>query len=150
MNIRFEKIASTIERDIRNQVVIDKLKRLNRKQKLMVYARTHIRQLALLLNFVIWAFFVFGIVHAFAVECPNPGEACKVLLLTPQEERMLMGQNGILDTAAQARSLDLGQFAVYLKTRIGSAAQGEVKPVPAPAPVTGTQTGNNPPVLDNK
>ena len=97
----------------------------------MLYARTHIRQLALLLNFVIWALIIFGAVKAFAAECPDPGVKCKVLYLNEQEERMLMGQNGILDTAAQARSLDLGQFAVYLKTRIGSASQGEVRPSPS-------------------
>ena len=50
---------------------------------------------------------------------------------------MLMGQNGILDTAAQAALLDLGQFAVYLKTRIGSAPAGEVKPVTPTAPAEG-------------
>jgi hypothetical protein len=141
MNIRFEKIVSTIERDIaqtaRNQVVIDRMKTLTPKGRLMLYARTHIRQLALLLNFVIWALIIFGAVKAFAAECPTPGEKCKVLYLSEQEERMLMGQNGILDTAAQARSLDLGQFAVYLKTRIGSAPAGEVKPTEnkAAAPV---------------
>ena len=70
------------------------------------------------------------------IQCPDPGVKCKVLFLTEQEERMLMGQNGILDTAAQARALDLGQFAVYLKTRIGSAAQGEVKSIPSPATPT--------------
>ena len=67
------------------------------------------------------------------VQCPDPGVKCKVLFLSEQEERMLMGQNGVLDTAAQARNLDLGQFVVYLKTRIGSAPAGEMKPVkPAP------------------
>ena len=69
-----------------------------------------------------------------APSCPNPGEKCKVLYLSEQEERMLMIQNGILDTAAQARALDLGQFAVYLKTRIGSAPAGEMKPQQPAAP----------------
>ena len=69
---------------------------------------------------------------AYAVECPNPGEKCKIIYLSEQEERLLIGQNGILDTAAQARSLDLGQFAVYLKTRIAGAAPGEVKKVEEP------------------
>ena len=61
--------------------------------------------------------------------CPVPGESCKILLLSPQEEKMLMTQNGILDTAAQGRALDLGQISVYLKTRIASAPSGVVKPV---------------------
>ena len=67
------------------------------------------------------------------IQCPDPGVKCKVLFLNEQEERFLMQPNGVLDTAAQARNLDLGQFVVYLKTRIGSAPAGEVKPVkPAP------------------
>ena len=75
-------------------------------------------------------------VYAEPLQCPTPGEKCKVLFLTEQEEQMLMTKNGILDTAAQARSLDLGQFAVYLKTRIAAAPAGEVrkdesKPEPA-------------------
>jgi hypothetical protein len=60
--------------------------------------------------------------------CPVPGESCKILLLSPTEEKMLMITNGILDTAAQARALDLGQISVYLKTRIASAPAGEIKP----------------------
>ena len=43
-----------------------------------------------------------------------------------------MTQNGILDTAAQGRALDLGQISVYLKTRIASAPAGEIKPVSPP------------------
>jgi hypothetical protein len=135
MNIRFEKIARVIERDIRNQVVIDQMKTLNRKGKLMVLVRRH--RIPLLFGAVAlaWTFaWCWAIVAANAAECPDPGVKCKVLFLNEQEERMLMGQNGILDTAAQARSLDLGQFAVYLKTRIGSAPAGEVKPVEQPKP----------------
>ncbi len=71
-----------------------------------------------------------------AEQCPDVGVPCKVLYLNASEEQMLMTKNGILDTAAQARSLDLGQFAVYLKTRIAAAPAGEVrkdesKPEPA-------------------
>ena len=75
---------------------------------------------------------------AFAVsadelpKCPDPGVKCKILYLTEQEEQMLMTKNGILDTAAQARAIDLGQFSVYLKTRIAGAPAGIVTPVPAP------------------
>jgi hypothetical protein len=143
------KLLAELERDIRNQAVIDQMKRLNRKQKAMIYVRTHIRQLALILNFVILAFLILGIARAFAenaplvapkpsgeggkIQCPDPGVKCKVIYLNQQEEQMLMVQNGILDTAAQGRALELGQFSVYLKTRIGNAPQGEVKAVPTPA-----------------
>lgn len=66
------------------------------------------------------------------VTCPT-AEPCKILTLTQQEEKLLMAPNGILDTAAQARSLDLGQFSVYLKTRIGNAPAGEMPPAPPAA-----------------
>lgn len=65
------------------------------------------------------------------IPCPTP-EPCKVLFLSPQEEALLTGKNGILDTAAQGRALELGQFVVYLKTRIQAAPSGETKPVAAP------------------
>lgn len=148
-----EKLLAELERDIRNQVLIDQMKRLNRKQKLMIYVRTHIRQLALILNFVLLAFLILGIARAFADElpkCPDPGVKCKVLFLTQQEEQMLMTQNGILDTAAQGRSLDLGQFSVYLKTRIGSAPQGEVKPIEPPATKPAAAEDKHAAPLDSK
>ena len=47
---------------------------------------------------------------------------------------MLMTKNGILDTAAQARAIDLGQFSVYLKTRIAAAPAGIVTPSPLRRP----------------
>jgi len=68
------------------------------------------------------------------VQCPTPGEKCKVLFLNEAEEQALMKQNGILDTAAQARNLDLGGVAVYFKTKIGQAKEGEVVKLPDPAP----------------
>lgn len=76
--------------------------------------------------------------------CPTAGESCKILLLSPTEEKMLMIQNGILDTAAQGRALDLGQISVYLKTRIASAPSGVVKPINPPA------QNNSPPPVDNQ
>jgi hypothetical protein len=67
--------------------------------------------------------------------CPTPGEKCKVVFLNEQEERILTGQNGILDTAAQGRSIDLGGFAVYFKSKITQSPQGTVMPVtPAQGP----------------
>ena len=123
-------LIQQLERDIRNQVLVDNLKRLNRKQKLMVHLHRNAFPYAFVFCALFWIAACMTVVHA--TECPDPGVRCKVLFLTRQEEQMLMTQNGILDTAAQGRSLDLGQFSVYLKTRIGSAPQGEVKPVPAP------------------
>lgn len=68
-----------------------------------------------------------------ATDCPTPGEPCKVITLTAQEEKALIGQNGIFDTAAQGRSLELGGIAVYFKQKILTAPAGEVKPTEKPA-----------------
>lgn len=70
----------------------------------------------------------------FAGKYPCPtAEPCKILTLSTQEERLLTAQNGILDTAAQGRALELGQFSVYLKTKIATAPAGEpVKPAGVP------------------
>jgi hypothetical protein len=133
-NISFEKITQHLERDIRNQVVIDQLKRLTWKDRAMFYWEINGRRISIWFCIWLWVvcFMSIGIHHALSAECPTPGEKCKVIFLTEQEEKMLMGQNGILDTAAQARALDLGQFAVYLKTRINGAPQGEVKEIEKP------------------
>jgi hypothetical protein len=83
---------------------------------------------------------------AHATDCPEGLKSCKVLILTPDEEKLLTAPNGILDTAAQARSLDLGKVVAFFYQKIATAPQGEVKapppastpaekvPVPAPDP----------------
>jgi hypothetical protein len=77
-----------------------------------------------------------GIVEAET--CPNPGEQCKVITLTPQEEQMLVKQGGVLDSAAAGRYLDLANVVTYFRVKLMQAPAGEVKPapaaVPAPAP----------------
>jgi hypothetical protein len=140
------KLLAQIDRDLKNQVLFDSLKRPTRRTRLMIHLRDHDRAYMATVVFVlVWAFALGASVrigHAEEpnavvngplvqvlpkVQCPTPGEKCKVLFLNDQEEQMLMTKNGILDTAAQARSLDLGQFAVYLKTRIAAAPAGEVR-----------------------
>lgn len=127
-----EKFCAAIERDLRNQILIDRMKTLNWKGRFMIHLLRYRYEYKLVAAAAL--FFCVMTALAHAAECPTPGEKCKVLYLSEQEERLLTGQNGILDTAAQARNLDLGQFAVYLKTRIASAPEGEVKAPPA-APV---------------
>lgn len=130
-------------RDRRNQKVIDCMKHL----PLLGRAEVRLRRvnwpiaLGVAAGFA-WIIFCNTMVHAedFAdrftgkIPCPTPGQPCKVLILTPQEENVLMQQNGVLDTAAQARALELGQFSVYLKTRIAAAPQGEVQKLSDPTP----------------
>lgn len=129
------RIERDLERDIRNQLMFDRLRAGSWRGRLLGRISRHPFIYGILISLVLWAIVIsglFGISQAMAVECPTPGQACKVLLLTPQEEQILMQQNGVLDTAAQARALELGQFSVYLKTRIASAPQGDVKPVEQP------------------
>lgn len=64
---------------------------------------------------------------------------CKVLILTPDEEKVLVGQNGILDTAAAARALDLGNIVSYFRTKVATAPAGDPKPAPTPAPESSGQ-----------
>lgn len=133
------RLIDTLERDIRNQATISSFLKLNRRQKFMIAINRYNWPLiaGLVFCFLFWVVLGMTIAHAddfadrFAgkIICPTP-EPCKILVLSQQEEKILMQQNGILDTAAQARSLDLGQFAVYLKTRIAAAPAGEnPKPV---------------------
>lgn len=150
-----QKLLNELERDIRNQALIDNILRLNRRQKLMVLAKRFNHPLALgaLFSIIFWVMFCMAVVHAEdrvlhasdvaagtpewkdnKVRCPT-AEPCKIVILSAGEEKLLMQQNGILDTAAQARSLDLGQFAVYLKTRIANSPAGEpLKAAEAPKP----------------
>lgn len=154
-----QKLLNELERDIRNQVRFNNMLRLNRRQRIMVQFQRAARfntvlALGALLCAIFWIVLCMTIVHAEDAPkpaCPTAGERCKILYLSEQEERMLMGQNGILDTAAQARAIDLGQFSVYLKTRIAGAPAGEVKAVEKPVTeeMHGTKTGMNPTVLDN-
>lgn len=140
------EIITHIERDIRNQVLIDSFLRLNRRQKLMIAFNRF--------NWILMASIVFCLLFWLAlgslvladplppasssaaselhVPCPD-NQPCKIIYLNQQEERLLTGQNGILDTAAQGRALDLGQFAVYLKQKIAGAPAGEIKAAEKPA-----------------
>jgi hypothetical protein len=127
------KLIHQLERDIRNQVLIDSLKRLNRKQKIMVHLNRNGLRYAFGFCALFWMVLCITVVRADELPkypCPD-NQPCKVLTLTPQEEKLLIGQNGILDTAAQGRALELGQFSVYLKTRIATAPAGEVLQPPA-------------------
>lgn len=65
-------------------------------------------------------------------ECPDT-TTCKVIVLNAQEEKILLGERGILITAAQARALDLGSLATYFEQKILKAPAGDAKEVPKPA-----------------
>lgn len=67
-----------------------------------------------------------------AADCPEGAPSCKVLILTPQEEGLLVNQGGILDTAARARYLDLGEVVVHFRDKILKAPAGNVKVPPLP------------------
>ncbi len=81
-------------------------------------------------------------VVAFATECPpNPPNippGCKVLTLNTSEEAILVQQNGILETAAQGRKLELEGATMYFRQRIKEAPAGEVRPTGPTSPGTST------------
>jgi len=57
--------------------------------------------------------------------CPD-SKPCRVITLNDDEMRLLAGQNGILQTAAQARALDLSQYVIYFTNKLQNAPAGEV------------------------
>ena len=83
-----------------------------------------------LLVAILWFFFGKP-VWADDYPCPA-GKACKVLTLTPEEQDMLLRDKGILQTAVQARPLDLGAIVQYFVTKIEHAPAGKVVEPPKP------------------
>lgn len=89
----------------------------------------------------IWGFLALfaavSLAHdAFAdprLQCQSPGP-CKVIVINAEEEKVLTTQNGILDTAQQGRSLDLGALVNYFKQKIATAPAGDEKKADAPEP----------------
>lgn len=69
--------------------------------------------------------------------------ACKVIVLTADEEKVLTGQNGILDTAAAARALDLGQLVSYFRTKIANAPAGDTPKAQDKPPVDAAPAGSS-------
>lgn len=73
------------------------------------------------------------------IECPIPGVPCRVMFLSDNDLNMLMGERGVLSTAAQARNLDLGAYVTYFAQQLRDSQVGEVKPkpeVPKPSAIT--------------
>ena len=89
------------------------------------------------------AIVLFFIAYAHAqdapkIPCPDKNP-CRVLFISEAEFAMLMGEKGVLATAAQARNLDLGAFATYMQTKLITAPQGEPR-------IDATPTTENKPV----
>lgn len=59
-------------------------------------------------------------------ECPS-AKPCKILVLTEEEQNVLIGDKGILQTAAAARSLDLGAVSAYFQQKIAVSPAGDAK-----------------------
>lgn len=64
---------------------------------------------------------------AGAAECPQGVPRCKVLIITPDMEQALVGQNMILDTAEWANRMGLAGAVQFFKRAIETAPAGEVK-----------------------
>lgn len=71
---------------------------------------------------------------AQAVECPPGMAACKIVILSPQEEQILVQPNGILPTAAEARKVDFAGAVQYFLQKIKDAPAGEAAKPPEPKP----------------
>lgn len=76
-------------------------------------------------------------------DCPSP-KPCKVLVLSEEEQNVLMSEKGILATAAAARSLDLAGLTTYFQQKIASAPAGDVKEAAKPAEPSGASSGHAP------
>ena len=70
---------------------------------------------------------LFSATKVRAEECPAGVRSCKVITLTPDEEEALVGKDRILDSAAQARFIDLGPAVSFFKQKIATAPNGTVK-----------------------
>ena len=77
---------------------------------------------------IVWLF----VPKARAEDCPPNAKSCKVITLTPEEQDMLIRDKGILQTAVQARPLDLGAIVQYFVTKIEHAPAGKVVEPPKP------------------
>jgi hypothetical protein len=95
-----------------------------------------------MIRLLVGVLLLLSIVPAFAddaqdkIKCPDKNP-CRVLFISEAEFAMLMGEKGVLATAAQARNLDLGAFATYMQTKLITAPQGEPKvdtPASTPEP----------------
>lgn len=63
------------------------------------------------------------------IPCQND-EPCKVIVLSQSEIDIMIGQGGILATAAQARNLDLGQYVSFFRQKIALSPAGKNAPKP--------------------
>jgi hypothetical protein len=97
-----------------------------------------------MIRLLVGVLLALSIVPAFAeeaqdkIKCPDKNP-CRVLFISEAEFAMLMGEKGVLATAAQARNLDLGAFATYMQTKLITAPQGEPR-------IDATPTTENKPV----
>ena len=79
---------------------------------------------------IVWYFFGAPLARADEVPCPANAKSCKVLTLTPDEQDMLLRDKGVLQTAVQARPLDLGAIIQYWVNKIEAAPAGKVVEAP--------------------
>ena len=57
-------------------------------------------------------------------DCPTPAP-CKVITLTQEEEKALVGPNMVFDTAVQGRQLDMFGIITYLRQKLAAAPAGD-------------------------
>lgn len=66
-------------------------------------------------------------------DCPSP-TPCKVITLNADEEKALMGERMVFDTAVAARQIDMFPIASYFKNKLLAAPAGDA-PKPPQDPI---------------
>jgi len=75
------------------------------------------------------AVLLMGVASAQAqTECPHGAASCKIVIITPEEEGMLAGPEGIFDHAVWANRVKFGGLIDAWRQKLAASPQGQVKP----------------------
>lgn len=98
--------------------------------------------MTILTGFALFFMFISSVrLHAAEIKdvtCPVAGQKCKVIVLSPDEENLLIKPQGVLDTASAGRYIDLGNVVAYFRVKLMQAAEGQVQPLPVTTSATPT------------
>ncbi len=92
--------------------------------------------------FLVFAFLMVlnGLSRAAETTCPPGVPACKIITLSPDEERSLTAPNGIFDAAEFANRMALSGPINYWKNKIATAPEIKAKPPAPPEPKIGPKS----------
>ena len=82
----------------------------------------------------LFVFVMSAVSRAEDVACPPGVPSCKVISVSPDEERVLVGPAGIFDSAEFANRMNLSGPIQYWRNKLAAAPEIKAKPVePKPA-----------------